>query len=104
MNQDHILDKEESLIGFVETIEKNESTNPKAPVGFVYFKGDERKFTVWGKTIFDKLVKTGKYKITFKEKENKYGNTVYKNYTLIDLIDQNLEVNTDNLTFTKEQI
>jgi len=98
------ISDEISFEGILEKIEKNESKNPKAPAGFVYFENDSRKFTVWGKTILDKFIEKGLYKITFTEKENLFNNVNYKNYTIKDVIDKNLDVNVEKMTFTKKHI
>ena len=91
----------------IETIEskvikkfKNNSDNPKAPFGFAHFDGLDERVSIWQKHYYNVLVIGGLYKITFKVSIKEYGNQTYKNYSLVDVIDKNIDV--ERISFSKE--
>lgn len=100
------MDEKELLeyTGILDRIELNKSDNPKAPCGFIYFVGLDRKITVWDKTTLDLLVEKGNYKIIYQHTQSNYGGRVFDNYTLSTFIDNNLNVDTNKLTFPKDYI
>lgn len=95
---------EDTFEGILDKIEKSTSPNPKAPAGYIYFVGVDKKFTVWGKSLFNSLIEKGKYKINYNYTKSEYGGRTYDNYTIVDMVDKNLEVDTNKLTFTKDYI
>ena len=90
--------------GILETKEINMSDNPKAPAGFIYFKELDKKLTVWGKSVLDKLTESGEYKVVYSHKSNSFNGQTYDNYTVDDIIDKNIEIDTDKITFKPEYI
>jgi hypothetical protein len=95
---------EDVFEGILDKIEKSTSSNPKAPAGYIYFVGLDKKLTVWSKSLFGSLIEKGKYQINYNHTKSEYGGRTYDNYTVVDMVDKNLEVDTDKLTFTKEYI
>ena len=91
-------DNELSIKSILVSKENNSSTNPKSPAGFIYLKDHTAKFTVWSKTELEKLVENGEYKVVYTEKDTPWG----KQYTIRDIIDLNMTINTDNFTYTKQ--
>ncbi|MFW6047220.1 MAG: hypothetical protein ACOCP4_05490 [Candidatus Woesearchaeota archaeon] len=90
--------------GILKKIEKNESNNERAPVGFVYFEEIDIKFTVWKKNLLDCFIEKGRYKILYTIKNNVFKGMEYTSYNVEDVIDKNIEYDRDRLTFSKNQL
>ncbi len=90
--------------GIVEKKINNNSNNPKAPKGFIYFIKDERKFTLWEQDKVDKVVTGGEYEVGFIESENLWDGKSYVNYNVKTIEDLSMEINPKKIVFSKEEI
>ena len=93
-----------TLSGKVTKKIENQSTNPKAPKGFIWLEGDERKFTVWKKELLDFFIVNSTYEIEYSHSENLYGGVTYDNYNITNASDSSISVNPKMISFSEEEL